>query len=334
MMKKSKIIITNFSLLLIVGIVFFAYKSNNLRLPEYKTIDKSKLRLNLAKRLHELWMIGPAEDELLACPKLDKSAPLAYYRCNTDYLECSFNEDIVTNGKVFRGKLIDADKVEFKSDKLSFSYKLEQNCHMVYLPQRFYSEGDKRIEENLWDNLNRHFYVDKFYVTNSEVKKWNNDSKLKDNHNANTSLTVKQKVKYCQDQGKRILEARVFDAASFLYERDPENGYFYKYRTHFTKGRTFLSKNKDLEEKNCFDSYIKGCSKFFEFQNYDNIALSSTGIANVIGSEEEYVLNRFDNRRDYKLSSKNLAMNSIYHQVGFRVDNKNYKGAFRCMLQL
>jgi hypothetical protein len=52
---------------------------------------------------------------------------------------------------------------------------LADTCRDTYLPQRIYGYGkvkDQREEGFVWDNFNRHLFLDKFYVTNRQVNEW------------------------------------------------------------------------------------------------------------------------------------------------------------------
>ncbi len=333
-MTKFKFIIPMIMLLLVVGIVLFLFKSNSLKVSDQKTLKHVKLVEYFAKYTENLWFVGPSEDSILECKNLAKDAPIDYYRCNKKYLECALDKKINYNGRVYKGFLTPDLVVTYKSDKKRLKFQLDDNCHMAYLPQNLYSNGIKNSSESLWDNINRNFYIDKYYVSNANIYEWNPTLVKEPNYKANLSLSIKEKRKYCKSVGKSLLESHIFDAASFIYDRDSKNNYFYKHRANFKKGRSFLRQNKDLKLRDCYRAYVLGCEKLYAFKNFDSMSLTWTGINYALGAYPEVLINRFDSKLNLKSSSMFLDKFREDHRVGYRTSLKEEKGAFRCMLQL
>lgn len=333
MMMKFKFIIPKIGLLLVVGTLFFVYKSKYLDKTELKRRNKVDKVTYFANYLHNIWFVGPSLDDILSCPNLDKEAPINFYRCSREYLDCALTRDL----KVAEESFVSSRKellVSFKSESESFNFKLKKNCQMSYLPQNKYSYGLSNERKFIWDNYNRDFYIDKYYVSNYDVKNWNSALATNFSYKANTNLSLSQKIKFCQSKGKRLLEARFFDAASFIYDKDAKNNYFYKHKTNFTKGRSFLSSKDGLRLKDCYKAFVLGCEKFYQFKNYDNMSLTWIGINYALGGHYEEMINRFDRDLTLKESSMYLAKSSKAHRVGYRTNKKDKEGAFRCMLQL
>lgn len=333
MMTKFKFIIPKIALLLVVGILFFVYKSKYLSNPDKINQAKDNKITYFANYLHSIWTIGPSHDEILACKNLDKTAPINFYRCNKDFLKCALGKKHKFNDQVYDITIANHN-VWFKSKDEDYKFKLTDRCHMSYLPQKKYSYGLTNEPQYLWDNLSQNIYIDKFYVSNQDIYNWNPNLIKESNYRANLNLSTDQKIKYCGSKGKKLLEARFFDAASFIYDQDQKNNYFYKHKTSFTKGRSFLSSNDELSIKNCYRAYVKGCEKFYEFKNFDDMSLTWIGINYSLGSHPEEMVNRFDNDLNFKESSMHLDKNSKAHKVGHRINKKDKKGAFRCILQL
>jgi len=101
---------------------------------------------------------------------------------------------------------------------------LTDTCRDTYLPQRSYGYSkvaDKRDNGFIWDNFDRNIFIDKFYVTNRQVNEWKiltgrSDSIEKDRtrwpHPA--LINLKDQRDYCAYYGKRLLEAKLFDAGT------------------------------------------------------------------------------------------------------------------------
>lgn len=334
-MRNFKIIITSFCLFTVGGIAFFSYKFNKLDTFKEKSESPKDLTSFLAAKLEKDWILGPSKNEIKECPNLDQNAPVKYYQCHIDYLKCILKKPLSFKNTKIKGRILNETKriVEFKNQGKKFYFSLDNLCHMTYLPKSFYSAGINENEEFLWDNFHEDVYIDKFYVSNYEIKKWKPSINIKADYKANTTLSLKLKKEFCKDQGKSLLESRYFDAASFLPIRDSETGYFYKTNTHFKRGRTFLGKKGDLTLRNCLNAYIKGCERLLIFKNYEVFAQSWMGMSYALGGHEEVFINRYSQYLNFKTSSMMHPKDYKGHRVGYREKYKE-QGAFRCMLRL
>lgn len=359
MQKKSNFIITNFyyfvplGLFLLVAIyISRQYLSSNRKASNKLIVSKGEL----LKSLQNAWQTGGLDilskkdnPECLALLSNNQNISDEFYQCNPSYLNCYLS------GFNFKGYIPLKLKDQFfefdkrgnvvitliKADEY-FRVRLFDTCSDVFLPQKKYSAGMKREQNFIWDNFNQNIFVDKYYVSNQDVLLWKQRTgqritkKEKKLPIAAPYLTLDTELmkKYCYEQGKELLQTHIFDAASFIPNKEDNPKVVKKFPYHWSKRRTF-------EELECFNVYHKGCESKRSYKFYESMSTSWVGINYVLGNYMEYVLNPFDNNKNLKVSSFYKDEKSHWHEIAARgelgKDNKSttqkdIEVAFRCMV--
>ncbi len=227
---------------------------------------------------------------------------------------------------------------------------LTDTCRDTYLPQRIYGLGktsDARDEGFIWDNFERQIFIDRFYVTNRQVNEWRI---LKKEYNklqldrkswyAPALLSLKEQRDYCHFFGKRLLEAKLFDAAS-MAPADLNNPLPAKVSRPSTPWQRDLSKtffgvariNPDyqLTPLDCQLAQVQGCPEKF----FTTDSSSWMGMNYLLGFYSESVLNFFEPDKNLKVSSRFHDPGSHWHELGVYGNwegeqRKDLPVAFRC----
>jgi hypothetical protein len=227
---------------------------------------------------------------------------------------------------------------------------LSDSCRDTYLPQRIYGYGkvkDRREEGFIWDNFGRHLFLDKFYVTNRQVNEWRllkgeadriETDRKKWPHPA--LISRKEQNAYCTFYGKRVLEAKLFDAAA-MYPTDLKNPLpekVYRPDTPWQRDitKTFLGMSRinpdyQLTPLDCQLAQVEGCKERY----FSTDSASWMGLLYTLGFYPEHLVNDIDPKMNLKKSSRFLAANSEAHSLGslYHWDGKQTPDlpvAFRC----
>lgn len=236
---------------------------------------------------------------------------------------------------------------------LSQSMILTDSCRDVYLPQRIYGYGkpkDKMDEGFIWDNFDRHLFLDKFYVTHQQVNEWRLltgqiDKVIVDRklwpHPA--TLDLADQIKYCGFFGKRVMEAKLFDAATMSPSdtKDPIPEKISRPQTPWQRdlsksflGMARINPDYQLSPLDCQLAQVQGCAadKFFTTDS-----ATWMGFNYALGFYPESLINDVEPSKNLKLSSKFLPPSSEWHELGLRAHWKGLQDesevpavAFRC----
>ena len=227
---------------------------------------------------------------------------------------------------------------------------LADSCRDTYLPQRIYGYGKvkgRRDEGFIWDNFGRHIFIDRFYVTNRQINEWrlltNAASKIepdrkKWHHPA--FLTLKEQKEYCAFFGKKLLEAKLFDAAAMTPAelKNPLPTKVLRPETPWQRdlSKTFLGMSRinpdyQLTPLDCSLAQVQGChEKYFT-------ADSATwmGMNYALGFFPESLMNNIEPEKNIKKSSRFMAPASTWHELGILgewngTQSSNEPVAFRC----
>jgi hypothetical protein len=233
---------------------------------------------------------------------------------------------------------------------LSQTLILADTCRDTFLPERIYGYGkpkDKTDDGFVWDNFDRKLFIDKFYVTNRQVNEWkllrgkttelNLDRK---SWPKPALLSKKDQKAYCAFFGKRLLEAKLFDAAS-MYPIDPKNPLPEKVLRPDTPwqrdiSRSFLgvariNPDYQLTPLDCQLAQVQGClERYFTLDS-----ATWMGMHYSLGFYPESLENFIEPKSNLKLSSRFLPPSSPWHELG---KLSSWKGeqdqdlpvAFRC----
>lgn len=227
---------------------------------------------------------------------------------------------------------------------------LTDSCRDTYLPQRVYGYSkvkDKREDGFLWDNFDRHLFLDKFYVTNRQLNEWY----LLEGENAKLILDrkkwplpaiipLKEQIKYCAFFGKRLLEAHLFDAATMTPSElnEPNPLKVLRPDTPWQRdiSKTFLgiariNPDYQLTPLDCELAQVQGCKEKY----FTTDSASWMGINYALGFYPESLRNSIEEGKNLKLSSRFLAPASLWHELGVLSDwdgtqNNTSPVAFRC----
>ena len=228
---------------------------------------------------------------------------------------------------------------------------LMDTCRDVYLPERIYGYGKIDPKKNddgfLWDNVDRQIFIDKFYVSNQQVNEWHLLARAANKVIADRSLWGRPAILSSQDQkaycsfwGKRVLEAKLFDAAT-MTPPDTKDQFPDRVPRPDTPwqrdiGKSFLGmsrRNPDyqLTPLDCQLAQVKGCvEKYF---STDSVTWMGMNFA--LGFYPEALENKIEPSKNLKLSSKFQPPESDVHELGILgqwngVPDPSLPVAFRC----
>lgn len=242
------------------------------------------------------------------------------------------------------GYLVDMEVKEIPG--ISQVMILKDSCRDTYLPQRIY--GYKKHEKGgtdfTWDNFDRNIFIDKFYVTNRQVNEWRILTKITDKIENDRKkwplpahLSLKDQHAYCAFYGKRLLEAKLFDAAT-MTPADFENPLATKVLRPATPwqrdiGKTFLGMARinpeyELTPLDCQLAQVQGCPERY----FTTDSATWMGFHFGLGFYPESLQNFIEPKKNLKYSSKLLPAASPWHELGLRGEwNSNQESvAFRC----
>ena len=230
---------------------------------------------------------------------------------------------------------------------------LSDSCRDSYLPQRLYTYGkapQKNDTEFVWDNFDRHIFIDRFYVSNQQVNEWrllNGDLsrliKERELWYQPAVLSLTDQKKYCHYFGKRLLEAKLFDAATMAPSdtKNPRPEKMIHPQTPWMRdlsksflGMARINPDYQLSPLDCQLAQVKGCA---ENRFYTTDSATWMGMNFALGFYPESLANEIEPKKNLKLSSKFLPPSSTWHELGLRSawsgnlgDAEVPQTAFRC----
>jgi len=228
---------------------------------------------------------------------------------------------------------------------------LSDTCRDVFLPERIYGYGqvkDKREEGFIWDNFDRKIFIDKFYVTNQQVNEWHLQTGERNKINSDRKqwplpalLNLKEQINYCSFYGKRILEAKLFDAATMQPSdlKNPTPDRIMRPQTPWQRdhsksflGMARINPDYQLTPLDCQLAQIQGCTQKY----FTSDSATWMGMNYALGFYPEAFINNIEPQKNVKLSSEALPPHSEWHELGLRSewkgiqDKENHGIAFRC----
>lgn len=237
----------------------------------------------------------------------------------------------------------------------SQSILLSDSCRDTYLPQRIYGYGSgaelKGSEGFIWDNFGRNLFLDKFYVTNQQVNEWRvltgETSKIMTDPKIwpyPALLSLSEQKKYCNYFGKKVLEAKLFDAATMTPGdlKNPKPEKVFRPQTPWQRdlSKTFLGTSRinedyQLAPLDCLLAQVKGCPE----KLFTTDSVSWMGLHYGLGFYPEHFINSIDPDLNLKMSSKFMSAASKWHELGLRThwngeQQKDLSVAFRCYEEL
>jgi hypothetical protein len=225
---------------------------------------------------------------------------------------------------------------------------LFDTCRDTYLPQRVYPYGHQSDEDKEeWDNFYRHIFVDKFYVSNEKVNQWRlltskSELVIKDREKwfMPAILDLNEQIQYCSFWGKRLMEAKIFDAASMTPGdmNNPESNYLLRPHTFWQRDikKTFLylmRENPDYEltPLDCDLVQVAGCKESY----FSTDSSTWIGMNYSQGFYAESLWNSISPDKNLKPSSRDLSASSLLHELGKKstwdgTQKEDRPVAFRC----
>lgn len=321
--------------------------------------DKKALHFK-ALELEEMWHTGQYSSprtEAINCDELggEKLDEISrrFLQCNPDVLRCwlrqteHFSPYTVEKAdrffKIHYGALGRQLEITLKAPKTEVvkSFMLGNTCRDRYLPQGQYALGVPKDERAdwFWDNHGRWIFVDKFPVSNRDIREWWINAKFEDAQKPelkfkndlawlmkpSTDLLAKTQNLYCASIGGQVLKAHIFDAAAF-YPSEVENVEILP-RGPYPEGPrrqdSYLGQTQMLGEtidvqKLCRTFYSQECKENQELFAHTELASSWMGIFHVLGGDFEHLPNPVRPKRNLKLSSFHYPLNSEWHEIGQR----------------
>ena len=244
-------------------------------------------------------------------------------------------------------------QVKFKIKEipeLSQDMILADTCRDTYLPQRIYGYGkvkDEREEGFIWDNFDRHIFIDKFYVSNRQVNEWRILSGHKDKIITDRKVWPKpailnrdEQVSYCSFYGKRLLEAKLFDASSMTPSelKNPLPQKVFRPDTPWQRdlsksflGMARINPDYQLTPLDCQLAQVQGCHEKF----FTTDSATWMGFHYSLGFYPESLRNFLEPEKNLNASSRFMAPASPWHELGVLSSwngKQNIKSpvAFRC----
>lgn len=226
---------------------------------------------------------------------------------------------------------------------------LPDTCRDTFLPERIYGYGPRQKDDGfIWDNFDRKIFIDKHYVSNQRVNEWKIlNGKRKEIVTDRelwpwpAELSLEEQRSYCDFYGKRLLEAKLFDAATMqpVDLQNPRPEVIVRSQTPWQRdlSKTFLGTariNDDfqLTPLNCQLAQVGGCPE----RIFTTDSISWMGIHYGIGFFPESFENFVEPNKNLKLSSRFYPPGAKWHELGLR-DNwtgktgeQKYPIAFRC----
>jgi hypothetical protein len=246
------------------------------------------------------------------------NAPRFYQDLKGPYLGLNFHYGIMVE--------IEVDEIP----GLTWPMILTDTCRDVYLPQRIYPYAKSSEDEGfIWDNFNRYLFIDKFYVTSQQVNVWKILTGGKDLELDRRKwprpalLSVAEQRQYCHFFGKRLLEAKIFDAATMtpLDQKEPRPDRVHRPQTPWQRdlGKTFLGMariNPDyqLTPLDCQLAQVEGCVELY----FTTDSVSWMGMNFPLGFFPESLSNSIEIDKNLKVSSHFLPPDSVWHELGLR----------------
>lgn len=203
---------------------------------------------------------------------------------------------------------------------------LNDSCRDTFLPERIYGYGNGFT----WDNFGRKIFIDRFYVSTQQVNEWylltNQEHKIKKDRKLwglPAWLDLEEQKNYCAYFGKRLLEAKLFDAASMtpadLKNPMPERILKPKTPWHRDISKTFfgiarINPDYQLTPLDCQLAQVEGCTH----RLYTTDSVSWMGMNYALGFYPESLVNEIEPDRNLKMSSRFFPASSEWHELGKR----------------
>ncbi len=200
---------------------------------------------------------------------------------------------------------------------------LKDFCHESFLEEKTYAYGEmpkkNEGEDFLFDNINQKIYLDKHLVTKREYQDFQKASGQISNERATgdelflpiDNISLQDMHNYCLFKGKELMNAHIFDAATFLWN-DNSPGSKWLRRSAY-----YWTKNLKSKIESCDQVFTKECIGSHVYK-INSISPSWAGLQDSMGGVMEVFKNPIEPDKNLKVSSFYLSRSSIWHALGKR----------------
>lgn len=342
-MKKAFFLLIFILISVLVGYYYRSHIKKIALFTDKDIVHSSGFTIEFSKFLSENWRRADLENSE-CLPENAKELSIDELSCHPKVFQCQLSKKPSFNyeGVKVPFSIVDMElvsyapkryKVEFLIKSKKMSFHLLDSCREVYLPQRnypfFVSSREIKTE---WDNFNKDIFVDKFKVKNWQFTEWlrfTSQYKLLKRYESTelfssaTNVSLENMKKFCKDQKKSILQAKVYDAMTIFPEEisNPSTKllrapFYYWTRRNSSSPLYRLQMGEPVEDKDIEQI----CLKVSASDCPDNITrnLSWMGVSDIGSKEMEYVRNPENPSENIVLSSRNFPLKSSVHRTGVR----------------
>ena len=323
--------------------------------------DQIDLLIDASKEIEDVWINGDFNGLIksgkIKCNDLlpDKHLYLpSFLKCNPRFLHCYYRSKEFQTPKGVtvhfdESKLYDfvftRDYLESNTNNIGLKVKisvgeftqdliLKNTCAETSLPkgQYRYGEFNELVDDIAWEN-DSNILVDRNLVTNYDILNWTKvdktpkkitfSSERNELHLPAVKLNLQEMKGYCAFRKKQMLQAHVFDAATFYPEVVTKN----RVKVGKLRGPLPWTRKHEydfLNKDHCKIIFTQECIK----SAYKEQAFSWIGLTQTLGGPMEAMDNPFHPRRNVLASSYYFPLESPWHGLGQRIFwdgiNRNY----------
>lgn len=335
-------------LLCMIGVTVFLVLIIKYQIPDQKTQGVTRLDqlVKNSSEIHRIWFEGENSKEWGRFKKkctekwgIPDDYDESLVRCNPILINClndfggfqdiNFSDRDIefvsnyTGGKAGAGVVGYLFKISDKLTRESLEFVLKDNCHENYLEQRIYAYGEinkNTSDDYLFDTFNQNIYFDRHLVTVREFNEYKVFKKQKpielngaiNLFTAVYDISFDEMKDYCTFRGKKMMEAQVFDAASFIPIEENEKGVKVVKRAPM-----YWSKSKKEKIKSCDEAYTLECLDEKKFR-INSTEPTWAGLYDAQGGYLEAFNNPIDPRKNLKMSSFYFKRDSKWNSLGLR----------------
>ena len=271
------------SVLALVGIVgtLVFYLAFKVAAPPQKQHMAFRQMMEEVDTLYRQWEEGPREWMCEDFFDPDIRYEQVYLQCNPNLLKCQLRDRKHLSFKAFVGTpesrrfgLV----LTYRKDSLEEEFVFYDNCRDILLPEGLYALGEYRVGDDLlWDNARRRIFFDRTLVTRQDIINWpslleeKRGQQLRELNSEKTllhfparGLLLEEMKRFCLFRGKMLMQASVWDAASFLPAHrgaSPPGASVVRTPYPWAKGlqSSFLQQDTPLGPDDCAKAYIREC---------------------------------------------------------------------------
>ena len=161
-------------------------------------------------------------------------------------------------------------------------------------------------------------------VTKMDILHWRDgvgERRREELHFPAHGLSIDEMRDFCRFHGKKLMEAAVYDSASFIPDSgDPQKKTVPRTPYHWSRSRkdSFLEDSAPLQKEDCSKAYVRECKDILPLEENIYGSPSWIGMFQVLGGFMEAFDNPFRPHRNLKISNHELSRDSPWHRIGRR----------------